>query len=186
MSDAIKENPLKELLGVWEGDKGVDLAPKPDEDENNPYYETLTFEAVDIDIENAEEQELRAIRYNQIVREKANDKVSHDETGFWIWDNEKNTIMCAFSIPRGVSLLCGGGFEKLHKGETVFKVSAELNHSNWGIVQSPFMLQKAKTTSFKREVKVVNNTLSYSQETVVEIYGKEFNHKDSNTLTKVG
>lgn len=36
MNKKIKTNPLIGLIGIWEGDKGVDLAPKPKVDENNP------------------------------------------------------------------------------------------------------------------------------------------------------
>ena len=46
--------------------------------------------------------------YHQVVREKSNDKVSHSETGYWIWDKNENTIMNSFSIPRGVCVLAGG------------------------------------------------------------------------------
>jgi len=110
MSEIIK-NPLAKLIGTWKGEMGIDMAPKPEVDENNPYYETLTIEPVDIEIENAEEQELLAVRYNQLIREKSNDEVSHNETGFWIWDKNENSIMNSFSIPRGVSVLAGGKIE---------------------------------------------------------------------------
>ncbi len=184
MSEEIKQNPLIGLIGKWEGDKGTDLAPKPDEDEDNPYYETLVVEAVDMDISNAEEQELTAVRYRQTVHEKETDEMSHSETGFWIWDNNTNAIMCAFSIPRGVSLLCGGTCEETN-GELSFNVSARADDPNWGIVQSPFMKEKARTLAFKRELKLSGNTLFYEQETTVEIYGKTFAHRDNNTLTRV-
>ncbi len=184
MSEEIKQNPLNGLIGVWKGDKGTDLAPKPEEDETNAYYETLVIEAIDMEISNAEEQELTAVRYHQTVHEKETDEMSHSETGFWIWNNNSNSIMCAFSIPRGVSLLCGGIYEDLN-GELSFKVSAQTNDPNWGIVQSPFMKEKARTLAFKRELKLLGNTLSYEQETTVEIYGKTFAHRDNNTLTKV-
>ncbi len=172
------------LIGKWEGNKGTDLAPKPIEDETNPYYETLVIEAIDMEISNAEEQELTAVRYYQTVHEKETDEMSHSETGFWIWNNNSNSIMCAFSIPRGVSLLCGGIYEKLN-GELSFKVSAQANDPSWGIVQSPFMNEKARTLAFKRELKLSGNKLFYEQETTVEIYGKTFAHRDNNTLTKV-
>jgi len=183
MSEAIK-NPLAKLIGTWTGDVGVDLAPKPEVDENNPYYEVLTIEPVDIEIENAEEQELLAVRYNQVVREKSNDKISHSETGYWIWDQNENTIMNSFSIPRGVSVLAGGKME-LVRDELRLKVSVKENDSQWGIVQSPFMLKKAKTLSFTREFIVSDNRLTYSQETVLAIYHKIFSHTDENTLSRV-
>ncbi|KGL63799.1 heme-binding beta-barrel domain-containing protein [Polaribacter sp. Hel1_85] len=177
------ENPLVQLIGVWKGEMGVDIAPKPDEDENNPYYEVLTIEPIELEVENAEEQELDAVRYHQVVREKANDKVSHSETGYWLWDKNENTIMNSFSIPRGVNILAGGEVS-LTNNELKLTVAVAENDTKWGIVQSPFMLQKAKTLSFKREFKFANNKLSYTQEMVLAIYGKTFTHTDKNTLTK--
>lgn len=176
-------NPLAKLIGIWKGNTGIDLAPKPTEDENNPYYEVLTITPVDIAIENAEEQELTAVEYHQIVREKSNDKVSHSETGHWIWDKDNNTIMNGFSIPRGVCVLATGAFEATEKQLTL-SVFADDNNANGGIVQSAFMQQKANTKSFKRTFKVQGNTLSYTQETVVDIYGKVFSHTDENVLIK--
>lgn len=183
MSEVIK-SPLAKLIGTWKGDKGIDLAPKPELDESNPYYETLTIEPVDIEIENAEEQELLAVRYNQIVREKANDEVSHSETGYWIWDKNEHTIMNSFSIPRGMSVLAGGEI-KLTDKELQIRVAVKENDPKWGMVQSPFMLKKAKTLSFSREFIVSGDTLKYSQEMVLDIYGKTFSHIDKNTLSRI-
>jgi hypothetical protein len=67
----------------------------------------------------------------------------------------------------------------------VLKVTSHLDDPNWGIVQSPFMESKAKILSFKRELEVSGNKLTYLQETSIDIYGKIFNHKDNNTLKKV-
>ncbi|QVY66180.1 heme-binding beta-barrel domain-containing protein [Polaribacter sp. Q13] len=181
---AVIENPLVKLIGVWKGAEGIDLAPKPDEDENNPYYEVLTIEPVDLEIENAEEQELVSVRYHQIVREKANNKVSHSETGYWIWDKNEHTIMNSFSITRGVSVLAGGEATEVNN-ELKLSVAVLENDTKWGIVQSPFMLKKAKTLSFKRTFTVIDNKLSYTQETLLDIYGKTFSHTDVNTLYRV-
>jgi len=179
----LKKNPLSKLIGTWKGNTGIDLAPKPTEDENNPYYEILTIKPVDIAIENAEEQELTAVEYHQVVREKSNDKVSHSETGHWIWDKNNKTVMNAFSIPRGVCVLATGEAETVDNQLTI-SVFTDKNDSNGGIVQSAFMQKKASTESFKRTFKITDNTLSYTQETVVDIYGKVFSHIDENVLTK--
>ena len=48
MHDTVKEEvdygPLAALVGTWKGDDGMDVAPEPDDDERNPYYETIVFE----------------------------------------------------------------------------------------------------------------------------------------------
>jgi hypothetical protein len=177
-------NPLIKILGTWKGNQGIDLAPKPVEDENNPYYETLSIEPLDSTIENAEAQELLAVIYRQVVREKATDKISHSEVGYWLWDKETNKVMNSFTIPRGVCVLAAGDFTT-QNNELTLSVNADINDSNGSIAQSEFMVSKANIRSFKREFKVVENALSYSQETVVDIYGKVFHHTDTNLLTKV-
>ena len=103
--------PLAELIGVWEGDKGLDVAPEPDGVENNPFYETITFTAGG-DVTNAESQVLTLLHYHQIVKRKSNDKVFHDETGYWMWDAERKLLMHSLSIPRAVSLIAGGEDQK--------------------------------------------------------------------------
>jgi len=49
---AIDYGPLAGLIGRWKGDKGLDVAPAPGGREENPYWETLDFEAIG-DVTNA-------------------------------------------------------------------------------------------------------------------------------------
>jgi hypothetical protein len=83
--DGVEYGPLAALVGTWGGDKGLDISPEPDGQEENPYYETIVFEAIG-DLTNAEEQKIAMLRYLQIVRRKSNDEVFHDQTGYWMWD----------------------------------------------------------------------------------------------------
>ena len=187
MSDTTKIDygPLTELIGIWKGDKGHDVAPDPDGIENNPYYETLTFTAID-DVTNAESQILVALHYRQVVQKKSNDEVFHDETGYWMWDAREKTIMHSLTIPRGVSVLAGGIYsgEKDDNGKTVLNVCATVDDKNWQIIQSPFMQENAKTTKFTQHIAVGNEKLSYLETTIVDIYGKTFEHTDQNELTR--
>ncbi len=181
----IDYGPLAELIGVWEGEKGLDIAPEPDGAESNPYYETITFAPIG-DVTNAESQLLVALHYRQIVRRKSNDEIFHDETGYWMWDAKTGVIMHSLTIPRAVSVLAGGIYdgETQTDGSIVFEVSAGLTHRDWQIIQSPFMRDHARTTDFHHRVVVGNGRLSYSETTVVEIYGKVFEHTDSNELLR--
>ncbi len=183
--DNIDSSPLDEIIGVCKGDKGIDVAPEPDGAENNPYYETITFTAIG-DVTNAESQVLAAIHYRQIVQRKSNDKVFHDETGYWMWDENTKTIMHSLTIPRAVSVLAGGSHngEQEDDGSIVLEVSASLNDKDWQIIQSPFMRDNAKTTEFRHKITVGNGKLSYSETTIVDIYGKVFEHTDNNELTR--
>lgn len=181
----INYGPLTELIGVWKGDKGSDVAPDPDGTENNPYYETITFTAIG-DVTNAEEQELVSLHYRQIVCRKSDDKVFHDETGYWMWDAKENVIMHSLTIPRAVSLIAGGSHNgvKNTDGNFVLEVSAGIDDENWKIIQSPFMQKKAKTIKFSHSITVGNGKLSYAETTDIEIYGNLFEHTDQNELLR--
>ena len=182
----IDYGPLNALIGKWEGDKGIDIAPEPDGEENNPYYETIIFTPV-ADVTNAESQVLVALHYRQIVRRKSNDKIFHDETGYWMWDAAEATVMHSLTIPRGVCLLAGGQYSPVdnESSEISLQVSAGVDDEKWGIVQSPFMTKNAETTRYSQSISVKNDTLNYSQTMIVDIYGKVFEHTDKNELKRV-
>ncbi len=84
--------PLVDLIGVWMGEDGVDVAPEPDGAETNPYFETITYSAVG-GVTNAESQNLATVHYRQIVQRKSDGAVFHDETGYWMWDAAAATVM---------------------------------------------------------------------------------------------
>ncbi len=177
--------PLAGLTGTWKGDKGLDVAPEPDGSEESPYYETIVFEAVG-DVENAESQVLTTVRYLQIVRRKSNDEVFHDQTGYWMWDAGAGTITQSLTIPRAVCVLAGGehsGAVDPEQGVSL-KVRARLGDPDCGLVQSPFMRDNASTLEFTHELTVEADRLSYSETTLLEIYGRTFEHTDRNELTR--
>jgi len=175
--------PLAGLVGIWDGDRGMDVAPEPDGVEKSPYYETVTFEAVG-DVDNAEKQHLAVVRYQQIVKRKSNDEVFHDQTGYWLWDAATGVVMQSVSIPRAVTLLAGGDATTTDKGITL-KVQAKLGDPDWGIVQSPFMRDNASTVSFEHELTVNGDQMAYSETSLIDIYGKpQFEHTDRNKLVR--
>ena len=185
-SNKIDYGPLQPLIGTWNGDKGKDVAPEPDGVENNPYYETIIFSGVEDYVTNAEEQVLAAVHYRQVVKRKSNDIVFHDETGYWMWDASGGIIMHSLNIPRAVSLLAGGKHngQSESDGSMVLEVSADQNSQDWQIIQSPFMRDNARTTNFKHKIVIANDVLSYSETTMVDIYGSEFEHTDNNELRR--
>jgi hypothetical protein len=184
--------PLQHLIGVWKGDKGLDVAPvKPTgkaaatkklAKEEVPYYEVITIEPAG-DVTNAEEQVLVAVRYHQTVFRKSDKEQFHDEIGYWLWNAANKTVMQSLLIPRAVGLLAGGKITE-SKGAITFKVGAGVANKDWGIIQSPFMQKKAKTLQFSHTVTVKDKTLTYTESTKLEIYGKTFDHTDGNTLTR--
>lgn len=181
MNDQIDYGPLEFLVGNWEGDTGMDLSPEPDGCEESPYYETLSFTPIG-DVENAESQVLAVVRYQQIVRRKSNDEVFHDQTGYWMWDARDGVVMQSIAIPRAVCVLAGGRYTDA--GLPVrLAVAAKLDDPDWGIIQSPFMREQAKTVAFRHELSVQGGVLTYAETTSLEIYGRSFDHTDENRLT---
>lgn len=181
----IDYGPLTGLIGTWQGDKGMDVAPEPDGTEESPYFETLTFTPIG-DVTNAEEQVLVGLRYQQTVSRKSNNKVFHDQCGYWMWDKAAGTISHSLLIPRAVGVIAGG-VAKTEAGSSAvtFEVKAGLHNPDWSIVQQPFMRDKAKTVAFNAKFTVDGDTLSYTETTVLDIYGKKFQHTDGNTLRRV-
>ncbi len=180
MSDQIDYGPLACLIGTWEGDKGMDVSPEPEGSEENPYFETLCFTPIG-DVENAESQVLTLLRYQQIVSRKSNGEVFHDQTGYWMWDAREGVVMQSIVIPRAVCVLAGGRYAGA--GSPVkLSVAAKLDDPDWGIIQSPFMRDQAKTVAFRHDVSVEDGTLCYSETTSLQIYGRAFEHTDENRL----
>jgi hypothetical protein len=177
--------PLTGLIGKWKGDRGMDISPEPDGTEENPYYETIEFEAGG-DVENAETQKLAVVPYRQIVSRKSNDEVFHHQVGYWLWDGEAGTIAQTLTIPRAVSLVAGGHCAASVKGSApvVLEVVAKLGDPEWGIVQSPFMRDNASTIAFRHVITLDGNRLSYTEATTLEIYGRRFEHTDVNELVR--
>lgn len=69
-------------------------------------------------------------------------------------------------------------------GDLIIEVSAGLEDKDWGVIQSPFMRDNAKTTGFSQRIKVGNGKMTYSETTMLEIYGRTFEHTDENVLIK--
>ena len=185
MDNTVDYGPLKALIGTWEGDKGLDVAPEPDGSEESPYFETIVFTPTG-EANNAEKQKLATVHYRQIVRRKETGEVFHDETGYWMWDAREKVVMHSLVIPRAVGLLAGGTHsgQKNENGDIVLEVSASVDSDDWGIVQSPFMQKNALTKSFKHKIIVNGNSLWYHELTLLKIYGRIFEHTDTNQLTR--
>lgn len=177
----VKYGPLAALMGTWKGTKGLDVAPEPEGEERTPYYETLIFTPVG-DVTNAESQLLAVVHYRQQVFKQSNHEVIHDETGYWMWDEQQQTLMHSLLIPRGVSVLAGGVYTEHDSGAIELEVKAYDQSSEWPISQSVFMQQKARTVSYYQKIVIENERLSYQQTMMLDIYGKSFEHVDSNQL----
>jgi hypothetical protein len=180
--DGVDYGPLACLIGTWKGEEGMDVAPDPDGTEENPYYESIVYEASG-DVTNLETQTLAILRYHQVVKRKSNDKAFHNETGYLTWDSESGTVTQSFVIPRGVAIVAGGTGEIIGDG-SVIDVSASLDSDDYTITQAPYMRDNASTQSFTHRIEVSGDSLSYEESTVIDIYGSNFDHTDVNKLIR--
>jgi hypothetical protein len=177
--------PLAPLVGIWEGDKGDDIAPSDDRGtENNKYRERITFEQVG-PIQN-HEQNLHVLRYSTRASRLGEQNTFHEELGYWSWEPANNEVMRSFLIPRGIALIAGGYAEKNADG---FHLEAKNGSSTFGICVNPFLNREFKIISYELTVKIHDeNSFSYEQDTVIQIPGQKdvFHHRDRNTLKRVG
>lgn len=181
--DGIDYGPLAQLIGNWIGNRGLDKAPEPDGEEVSAYTDELTFTAAG-NADNADEQDLVALRYHHLVRKNDNGLIFHDQIGHWLFEPATGLVMHSLTIPRGVVVLAGGTLSR--DGDScTFDVKAEAGSDSFGIVQSPFMLEKAKTKAFQMTLTVNGDDLSYKETTFLHIYGKDFDHVDYSQMKRV-
>ena len=84
--------------------------------------------------------------------------------------------------------MAGGAYDGAvtEQGAVIMRVAARAGDADWGIIQSPFMAKKARTTAFSHELVVGNGRLRYAQTTMLDIYGRTFEHTDENELAVAG
>ena len=182
--DEVDYGPLAQLLGKWVGNKGLDTAPDANANPDKTAFSDEMSFSVSGPSENAEEQNLVSIKYHHVVRKLENGHIFHDQIGHWIYEKNTNIIMHSLSIPRGVCLLAGGEYIE-NNDESIFNVKAKSGSQTYGIVQSPFMLERATTKAFTMNLSVKGNELNYHETTSLHIYGKDFEHADKSTLFRV-
>ncbi|MFK8051273.1 MAG: heme-binding beta-barrel domain-containing protein [Halioglobus sp.] len=181
--NGVDYGPLHQLIGTWRGEKGLDVAPEPDGEDKQAYYDEITF-IPSGSAENAEQQNLVTVRYHQLVRKRENGKIFHDQIGHWIYEPSTGMIVHSLSIPRAVVVLAGGELAR-NGDESIFSVEATAGSDTFGVLQSPFMFEKAKTTAFSMTMKVSGDEMTYAETTSLEIYGQKFEHTDGGSLLRV-
>ena len=178
--------PLARLVGVWEGDKGEDLAPEtPNRQQTarSEFRERIVFEPIGR-VDN-HEQILYGLRYQTVAWRIGSDQPFHEESGYWLYDGERELVMRCFIVPRGISVIAGG--QALRHAES-FDLAAKLGSATFGICSNPFLDREFRTVSYTLNVKLLSDDAwSYHEDTVLVVKGRNepFHHTDSNTLTRV-
>jgi len=183
--DGIDYGPLSPLIGQWIGTRGVDkaLQPEPEGMEQTPFIDEIDFKIAGA-ANNADSQDLVALRYHHVVRKQENGLIFHDQIGHWIYEPATGLIMLSLTIPRAVCVLAGGTLT-VGDNETLMEVRAESGSDSFGVVQSPFMLEKAKTKAFEMTFSFNAETINYQETTYLSIYGQDYDHVDKSQLRRV-
>lgn len=180
--------PLAALAGVWEGEKGDDVAPSDDRGtELNKFRERMTF--VPFGPADNHEQRLFGLRYTTTAWRLGEPDPFHEELGYWLWDAAEKQVMRCFLVPRGITVLAGGTVEP---DATSFSLSAEVGSSVFGICSNPFLDREFKTVKYDFKISITTASdgtqeLTYSEDSQLQMPGKKalFHHIDKNKLKQV-
>lgn len=174
--------PLAALVGRWEGNEGVDIAPAHDGSKETHYQERISFEP--IGPVNNGPQILYGLRYSTVAWPLIQEKPFHEEVGYWLWHAERKQVMRCFIVPRGVVVNAGGTSEPDAKE---FRMAADAGAAVYGILSNPYLDQNAKTVRYELTVTIHEPwKFSYKEDTQLQISGRPdvFHHTDHNTLKR--
>jgi hypothetical protein len=186
-ADEIVKNlgPLARLAGIWEGDRGLDIASSP---ERTPmetrYRERAVFEPMG-PVDN-HEQSLFGLRYSTTAFRLGETDGFHEELGYWLWDATEGQVMRCFLVPRGVTILAGGDATA---EDRQFSLAATAGSEIYGISSNRFLDREFKTVRYELTVAIEDEqTFRYEEDTQLLLKGRSevFHHRDANTLTRVG
>lgn len=175
--------PLTAMAGVWEGKRGLDVNPKAEGPEKDPYIEHVELQPIDAQTNGP--QLFYGLRYHTRIVQPNEVETFHDQVGYWLWEPATGNILFTLSIPRGQTLMATGNAPADAKEFTVKAVRGSLTN---GIISNPFIEQNFTTESYTIKVKINDDgTWSYEQDTVMIIpnYPEPFHHTDRNRLTKI-
>lgn len=182
-----KLGPLTPLVGEWEGDVGVDLSyhNKEDETSETSYFEKATFKPIPLQ-ENGR-QTLWGLNYSMTAWRHGEEAMDpfHDEIGFLLWDRERGHVIRNVVFGRGIAILAGSS---AGPRDTELRFDATPGAADFGILQNPYLLERAEITEFKSSFTIKDpETFSYTSDLVLKLAqtGVTMHHTDENTLRLV-
>jgi hypothetical protein len=176
--------PLTALAGVWEGERGIDVNPKPEGPRRQAYTERIELQPIDPQANGP--QLLYGLRYHTHVLKPGEIETYHDQVGYWLWEPATDALIHTLTIPRGQVALATG---RAARDATSFEVVATRGSTENGICSGRFLEEAFRTIEFRLKVTINRDgTWSYFEDTVLLVKGQAepFHHTDRNTLTKIG
>ena len=107
MSAGPEWGPLARLAGIWEGEKGEDVAYANENGKIGltPYREHIDFKPFG-PVENGT-QVLYGLDYRMAAWRGDEENPFHTEVGYWMWDARDSEVVRCFLIPRGSAIVAG-------------------------------------------------------------------------------
>jgi len=173
--------PLRRLAGIWEGTKGVDLNPKAEGPERREFTERIELQPIDPQANGP--QLFYGLRYHTRVLATDEDATFHDQVGYWLWEPATGLVMQSLAIPRGQIAMAAGHAKP---DDNTLVLTATRGETEYGICSTSFLEKAFRTDSYRIEVTFhPDGSWSYVQETLLQVHGRPFQHRDVNTLVKV-
>jgi len=183
--DTLKNlGPLAPMAGIWEGERGIDVAPKAEGPERQVYVERYELQPIDPQANGP--QLLYGLRYHTRVVKPGQVETFHDQVGYWLWEPATGTVFLSLAIPRAQVALAMG---KAAADAKSFELKAERGSTSYGICSGEFLEHAFTTRDYRIKVTIDGpNRWSYQQDTVLLVRGQKepFHHTDRNTLTRIG
>lgn len=183
-----KLGPLTPLVGVWEGNVGVDLSyhNKEDETSKTSYFEKTWFKPIPIQ-ENGQ-QTMEGLTYQSTAWRHGEEAMDpfHDEVGYLLWDKKNGQVIRSVVFGRGIAIMAGAD-AKARDRELHFKATP--GDPCYGILQNKYLLGRAELKSFESTFRFNDDgTFTHTSDIVLKLGalgGIEMHHTDENTLHRV-
>ena len=141
--------PLTGMAGIWTSAGGMDVNPKPDGPEHQPFIER--YELQPIDAQTNGPQLFYGLRYHTQIVKPDDPETFHDQVGFWLWEPATRAVLLTLSIPRGQTAMAVGQAAPDAKSFTLEAVRGSLTN---GIVSNPFLEQAFRTDRYTIKVDI--------------------------------
>ena len=184
MAVDLELGPLRGLVGVWEGDGGIDVAFIHSRGKvgEQAFRERATFNPFG-PVDNGD-QSLYGLDYRTAAWREEDEDPFHTEVGYWLWDAGAGQVMRCFMVPRGSTILAGG---PAHADDVQFTMQAEVGSETYGILSNIYLARAARTVLYQVTVAIGDQTFSYESTTTIEHArtSEPLEHTDRNVLRRV-
>ena len=119
--------PLRGMAGIWQGQRGLDVNPKPEGPKHQVFVERMELQPIDPQTNGP--QLLYGLRYHTNVVTPDQVGTYHDQVGYWLWEPAANTVIHTLAIPRGQVVMAVG---QARKDSKEFELVATHDSDNFG------------------------------------------------------